>query len=136
MAFYTDVQTAFNNEIANVTRLPTFTQENERYRPDLATNWCRGTLLRREPGPGSIGKNTQQEYGGLFQVDIFVPVGEGTSKANEYADALLEHFTRGTVINNGSTNVTIQRAWAETAVGDDKWYQLPVFVRWYSFKTL
>lgn len=135
MTFYADIQNAFESELQSISGLPDLTGENKRARPDLSEHWMRGTLLRREPDDGGIGKDSQEEYGGLYQVDVFIPSGEGTSSANEYADKILQHFRKGLVINNGGTNIIIQRAWSETSSREEKWYQLPVLIRWFSYKS-
>lgn len=134
MAFYSDIQTAFEDEIKSISNIPLYIPENKRHKPDLGTNWIRSTLLPREPNSGAIGRTGRYQYGGLLQVDVFIPIGDDVTTAAQEADKLISHFHKGKTINNGSTSITIERAWAETAQSDNTWYQLPVLIRWYSFK--
>lgn len=135
MSFYEDVQNAFKSEIKGLSGLVYYVPENIRYRPDLDENWIRTTLLPREPNQGAIGRTGRHLYGGLLQVDVFIPIGNDAALAAQEADKLISHFTKGKTINSGSTSITIEKAWVETAISDDTWYQLPVFIRWYSFKS-
>tara|TARA_R110000851_G_scaffold12997_5_gene44698 strand:- start:9270 stop:9683 length:414 start_codon:yes stop_codon:yes gene_type:complete len=133
---YKDIQDAFEAEVNAIASFVDFAGENTRYRPDLAVNWSRGTLLKGEPTEGSIGAGTQDRYAGIYQVDVFTLSGSTNTNAMLLTDKVISAFTKGKIISSGTTNITIERAWAETSIPGDTWVQSPILIRWFTFATV
>ncbi len=49
-------------------------------------------------------------YRGIFQVDIYVPIGSGSYQASVISQSLKDHFDRALPLNNGTTSIRVERA--------------------------
>jgi hypothetical protein len=85
--------------------------------------------------PSVRGPSPQLLYEGIFLVDIFAPEGNGANGADVLADAIRDEFTVDDVLTENTTNVRFR--WSERGQGliDSPWYQVPVTVNWYSYRS-
>lgn len=116
-------------QLKTVAGLPTLQLENTVIQPKGA--FTRATLIRARPSQLTVGATGKDLHGGLFQVDIFVPVNTGTTSANALADQIIAAFPRGTALVAGSAIVHVRIAYRETAGRmNDQFHQVPVVVEW------
>lgn len=127
MTNYADANEAFAQRFSD-TWSPTgfpFELENEKFTPpnaDAETPWARMVVRHRDGTQNSLGRVRNRRFdrlGGLF-VQVFTPLQEGTRRAKELAQLVIEGFEGSTI--PGTTicfNNTIAR---EVGVSDDVWF--------------
>lgn len=77
---------------------------------------------------GDTGKN---RHIGLFQVDVFWPVGTGEIAPKERAALVAAHFKRGTQITQDNLIIrVIQPPTVSGAITGDAFVQIPVFIQY------
>ena len=129
---YDNIRGLLVTQIQTVQGLPQLQNENTRITPG-ALNWCRASLLPAEPNALTVGPNGQNEHQGLLQLDLFYPQDSGTSTPNAMASAVMAALPRGYIAVNGSTNVHVRMVHQQTAYQLERWYVVPVVVRWASY---
>jgi len=138
MTAHTDIRAALESEIANVSGIPSAANrawENMRFAPTTGTAWVRMTLIPAASRPAANGSDPQLLYEGLFQVDLFVPEADGPSAADTLADAVRDRYKVGVTLTKNTTNVRFRYSERETGSIDGPWYQVPVSISWYSYRS-
>lgn len=127
------IRTLLQDRAATIVGLPTQQRENTHNVAVTNQPFTRTTLLPAESRNASIGTTGSVRRGGLFQLDLFYPSNAGTDSADDMADAALAAFSRGTILTDGTTTVTIELAWAEQGSIIETFYMIPIVIRWRSF---
>lgn len=108
--------------------------ENTKYEPKPDCPYQRAFLL---PAPSqSIGftgraRDFVRETG-IFQISLYYPINEGTREAGSRAEAIRNHFRRGTTLISGGIKVITERGSVATALREGTWHVLPVSIPYYS----
>lgn len=123
------IHTALEGAVAAILGLPSLQRENTR-NTTQAQSFTRFTLLPVETIPATLGTNGQDNVHGIAQVDVFVPIDGGMTKAHQYADLILSAFPRGRDIIKDNLTIRVERAWVEPGLADLKHYHLPITLRW------
>jgi len=53
------------------------------------------SFLPNEPEPTGLGTNAENRWGGIFQIDIMVPLGAGMDESNAKYQQIVNLFQRG-----------------------------------------
>lgn len=61
---------------------------------------------------------------GIYQIDVFIPKGEGEKRAYDLANAIEQHFPKGQTLQD----VRIKRVDVDSGAPSGSHYQLPVLV--------
>ena len=85
----------------NVVSLPPIQSENTRFVAGT-TPWARTTLIPSQTNPISVGPFGIDEFRGIWQIDYFTPMLEGTDTAFSVIDDLLQAFKVGTRLTDSS----------------------------------
>lgn len=91
--------------------------------------WARMTVLPQSGRPFDISAATTAHMG-LFQVDVMVPSGQGTSAAEIAADAVKAMFRAGTNLFQGGERIQIDYAERGPAQDQPDFIFYPVTVGW------
>lgn len=77
---------------------------NTAFRPTKGTLYLRANNLPAVTEQAGLGTNGIDVHEGIYQVDVYAPLGEGRGAAEAKADAVADHFKRGTdLLYNGVT---------------------------------
>jgi hypothetical protein len=57
------------------------------------------SFLPNEPEPAGLGANAENRWGGIFQVDVIVPLGAGMDEINAKYQQIVNLFQRGSTFN-------------------------------------
>lgn len=135
----TEIQTALYNHLLTTPGLPSpadIERENERYVPDIRTNWARVTMLPSETAKQSLGLGGYNTLQGVYQVSLFYPAGRTSiDDINIMADAVVDNFVSAIFLNEGSSTVNVIDAWRDVGITESDWFNLPIFIRWESQQT-
>jgi len=101
---FSDISSALDSRLNTLSGSSPVAWQNTVYNPTKATLYLRPTNLTgltRQAGLGTAGID---EYLGVYQIDIFAASGKGRKSAEAKADAIADHFKRGTdLVYNGIT---------------------------------
>ncbi len=129
MGVLNDIQNALNTKLDSLSGLPTIYWQNTSKEPIQGTNFIRATLL---PAAGRLlTLNNENEHIGIYQVDIFTKINNGTSQALLLADIIREGFLRQSLITN-TTIVHIQNISMSQAQRDESWWHMFVEINYFS----
>lgn len=77
---------------------------NTTFRPTKGTLYLRANNLPASTEQTGLGANGIDTHVGIYQVDVYASLGEGRGTAEAKADAIADHFKRGTdLLYNGVT---------------------------------
>ena len=129
-----NIQLALDTQLQTVAGLPTFYQENQAATSQNINAFCRSTLAAAKSTIIGSGINPVVQQTGLYQVDLFYPVGYGYSAARNMADAVIAAFPPGFILlSDGVTQLTILTAWSQGGVAtrnDSAFWQIPIRIEW------
>lgn len=126
----TAIRAALETKLNTITPAVSTAWENIAFTPVTGTAYQACYTLRAEPNNSTAGDGYYQERG-IFQVNLFYPVGAGPATAEARAILIRTAFKRGTVLTSGTTKVNIIST-PEIGAGrveGDRW-MVPVRVRW------
>lgn len=105
--------------------------ENQKFTPSPGTRYYRATFLPGIPRAAAIGEAAANRHVGLFQVDIFDPIGKGDGATALEAERIAACYKRGTVLVYSGVSVIIEKAYVVRPSQDDPaWYRQIVRVEW------
>lgn len=133
---YDVIRTLLDTQLQTVVGLPTLYTENNRIEVDGRGSFCRSTLMNSEPMALTVGPNGNNQYKGLYQVDLFYPQDRGTLAQNELAALVISAFPRSLILNDVTSglNVHVDMSWQQTAYTvQQNYYVVPIVIRWSSY---
>lgn len=107
--YFNDIKAALANRLDSTTDRPPIDWENYGFSPaDLPRNatdlFLRETLLPAATDGACLFEDGLERHSGIYQVDVFIPEGEGRST---WPDTIATRFKRGTILTYNGINVRI-----------------------------
>jgi hypothetical protein len=84
------------------------------------------SFLPGEPNPAGMGTEAENRFDGLYQIDVYSPVGKGEDEVNAKYEALARLFERGKCFDN----VLINKVYCPLRETEDDAYRAAVRVEW------
>ncbi len=104
--------------------------ENVHFTPTVGTAWQRANMLPAAPDNTMLGPREWMEIG-IFQVTLFYPQGVGSADAQARAEAVREHFKRGTTLSHSGVTTIITHTPAKAAgFVSGGFYAVPISIRY------
>ena len=132
------IRSALETHLSNTPDLPDIAYENVPYSPTTGQSFIRVSYMPTLRRPSVLGINPQQEYRGIFSLNVYSPEGAGPGDCESLVTKLIERFEATTDItyNDGSEDhiVSIDYAERENALVDAPWFLIPVNIGWYIYK--
>lgn len=100
MGVFNDVQNALNARLNALSGLPTIAWPNDQKEPAQGTNYIRPTLLAVLDTLYTL--NNEDFYRGIYQIDIFTKLKNGSAEALLLADVIREGFRRQSLTSNST----------------------------------
>ncbi len=132
-----------NRLLDNVDDLPVECQwENRVFTPPdpiRGSIWLREKLLLANERKTSTGF---VQTLGQYRIDIFVPIGDGTTAAERLAKDVRDVYEAGTKLEDTAASVGVQVYRAERGQGQEDsrdgavWFRFPVLVYWRTFSAV
>lgn len=120
MGTLTDIEVALQSKLASITSPPYINWENDmEYKPTIGTRFWRPTHL---PAHSVLANaNAMQKHSGIFQVDVFVPIGKGMKVLLQDLDTIYSAYNSVTSLTAGTTRVDILGVGRGTVVKEQTW---------------
>lgn len=135
MTVFADISAALDARLNAMAGLPPVAWENTGYEPTTGTLFLRPTLLPADTAGATLSDTGTDEHIGVYQVDVFAPLGEGKAEAVAMADSIAEQFKPVTELTYNSRLVRCVAVSRGVGSRDDSWYQIPVTVSYLSYTT-
>jgi hypothetical protein len=84
------------------------------------------SFLPGEPDPAGMGTDAYNRFDGVFQIDVYSPVGKGEDEVNAKYEALARLFERGKCFDE----VIIQKVYCPLRETEEDAYRAVVRVEW------
>lgn len=130
MSIYASIHTALDTQLQTVVGLPALQLENTANVGKTGVAFSRATLIPSRSLPLNVGKNGSTQFSGLYQIDLFYPLNEGTANANAMVDTVVAAFPRGMLLSVSGVITQVETAWREAASRIEQFYSAPVVVQW------
>ena len=129
MSTFNNIQNALNTQLNSLGGLPDIYWPNVQNAPLVNQNFIRPTLL---PARSTLYTLSEGDYHhGIYQVDIFVDLKQGTAEALLLADIVRDGFRRQSLVSSGTT-VHIQEISMSTATREDNSWHVFVEINYLS----
>lgn len=132
---FLDISAALAGRLNTLSGLPPVAWMNRKYEPVPGTLFLRETVLPAEAFQAEQGDSGRDLHSGIYQVDVFSPVDQGKNAAIVQADAIADHFSRGTTLTYNGINVRLTRTSLGAGFNDGAWWIVPVNIRYQSYLT-
>lgn len=155
-----DIRAALETHLSNISGLPDIAYENVPYEPTTGQSFIRVAYVPTLRRPAVRGRNPQQEYRGIFSLNVYAPEGSGPGACEDIVESLLDAFEATTDIHYDNVNdiiltesearlllesgnqilvdsvtrVSIDYAERDIGLTDAPWYLIPVSIGWYIYK--
>lgn len=128
-----DISIAMSRRLSTIPGLPVIVswESGRPVEPVSGQVFIQEFMLPAETTAFSLRDNEPNEYTGIYQVSVFIPLGYGAAAALEEAGKIQDHFARGTELTENTTRVRIDRpASVSRAVENGAWWMYPVRIRY------
>lgn len=133
MSVFLDISAALDGRLNTMTSVPPVAWDNDTYEPTIGTLYLRPTNIPGDTLQSTLGDTGQDVTNGIYQVDVFAPLGEGKNEATVMADLVADRFKRGTDMVYNSRTVTVRSVSRQAANTSGGWYQIPVVIVYRAF---
>jgi hypothetical protein len=99
---FSDISAALDNRLSTFSGSDPIAWPNTEFQPTLGVIYLQPTNLPVESNQIGLGSSGLDSHRGIYQIDIVAAAGEGRGAAEAKADAVSDHFARGTdLLYNG-----------------------------------
>jgi hypothetical protein len=84
------------------------------------------SFLPGEPEAAGLGVHAENRWSGLFQIDVYTPLGKGEAEVNAKYEALMKLFERGNCIDE----IVIEKTYCPMREIDGDAYRAVIRVEW------
>jgi hypothetical protein len=127
---YADVKQQLDTAVGAVSGIPALVLENVINRPTSGTSFTRTTLLPARPNRLTVGVSGRDELFGMYQVDLYYPIGQGSTNALTAADLVVNAFPRTWSVAVNSDVLRVTQSWVEAGREVNGWYAVSVILQW------
>ena len=126
---FNDIQAALDTRLSALAGGNPIAWPNIEYAPTGGTTYLRPSFLPADTLQSGLGVTGLDETNGIYQVDVVYKANSGRTTV---ADAVADHFKRGTVASYNGVNVRVRSVSIAPAIFEGAWHFVPVSV---SFQT-
>lgn len=124
------VRRALETRLLTMTPALSTAFENVAFTPTQGVPYQRANMLPAAPDNTMLGPREWMEIG-IFQVTLFYPQGAGSADAQARAEAVREHFKRGTTLSHSGVTTIITHTPAKAAgFVSGGFYAVPISIRY------
>ena len=128
---FLNIGSALDKHLNDMVGKPDVAWENKKFKPVNGELYLRPTNIQGETTAITSG---QDETIGIYQVDIFAPVGDGKYEPLIMADKIANQFKQDSTLPYNSQLVKIRNVSRGTiSNNDDGWLHIAVEITYYAF---
>ena len=116
-----EIRSALRAHLLQMEDLPGMNWENQVFTPPNDLPYIRETLL---PADEILSANNERTGIGIYQLDLFVPIGYSISAAENLADEIKQHFRPAQSLSG----LQIERSAVGQGNEDPPWYWIPISI--------
>lgn len=125
------ISAAFETRLALLSPALATAYENAAYTPVTNTPYQRIKLLPAQPENPTLGDGYYREVG-ICEIVLFYPINTGRGLAQAKADAIKNHFKRGTAMIEQGITVKVSRTpTVSQGIADGDRYAIPISIFYY-----
>lgn len=130
---FLDISAALDSRLNTMSNLPPVQWENRTYKPINGVLYLRVTNLSGNTIVSTIGTTTStDETIGVYQIDIFAPLGGGKNESVTMGDMIADHFKRGTQMLYNGVQVEAKNVRINPGRSAHGWYHIPIDIEYFS----
>ena len=127
---FADISSALDSRLNTLTGQSPIAWENTAYIPVKDTLYLRPTILPASTIQAGLGTSGLDEYVGIYQIDIFAPAGKGRGEAEIKADAVADHFKRGTDLSKNGKTVRLGDVSRNSGIKDEDRFIISISINY------
>jgi len=132
---FADISSALDSRLNTLTGQSPIAWENTAYIPVKDTLYLRPTILPALTIQAGLGTSGLDEYVGIYQIDIFAPAGKGRGEAEIKADAVADHFKRGTDLSKNGKTVRLGDVSRNSGIKDEDRFIISISINYMAHVT-
>ena len=132
---FADISSALDSRLDTLTGQTPIAWENTAYIPVKDTLYLRPTILPALTIQAGLGTSGLDEYVGIYQIDIFAPAGKGRGEAEIKADAVADHFKRGTDLSKNGKTVRLGDVSRNSGIKDEDRFIISISINYMAHVT-
>lgn len=133
MTVFLDISAALDSHLNDMVGAPSIAWENKNFEPVIGSQFVRPSLLPARTVGATLGASGTDENSGIYQIDIFSPLGEGKNESLTMADSIATHYKPGTELTYNGRLVRVLNVSRRGSVRVDGWMQTVVEIEYLSF---
>jgi len=128
--YFADTEIAFLDRLDTLASVPPVAHENVVHDNVPDTLYLKTFMLPGDTVQASLGTDGKDESVGIFQISVYIPVGDGMSA---WPDSIADHFKRGTTLTKNNVKLRIRSVSIASGFRDDNFYIVPVSIDYQVF---
>lgn len=132
---FADISSALDSRLNTLTGQSPIAWENTAYIPVKDTLYLRPTILPASTIQAGLGTSGLDKYVGIYQIDIFAPAGKGRGEAEIKADAVADHFKRGTDLSKNGKTVRLGDVSRNSGIKDEDRFIISISINYMAHVT-
>lgn len=134
MGAITELLQVFNDFLGAMPSVPPIAWENGDYKYVQGTLFLQAFHMPTSASPATLGPGGDIMRGGIFQINVNAPSGQGPMKAAAIVDAILSYFKPGTnLTSTHGVQVKIRKVVPTGGFNDNDWYVVPISIYYTAF---
>lgn len=127
---FADISGALDSRLDAFTGSDPVAWPNTPYKPVKDTLFLRPTVLPATAAQSGLGASGLDTHTGIYQIDVFAATGDGRGAAEVKADALADHFKRGTDLTYNGLTVRLGNVSRSSGVVNDDRFVISLSVNY------
>lgn len=127
---FNDISVALDTQLSTLSGSSPIAWQNTNYTPAKGTLYLRPTNLPANVNQSGLGSGGYDNHSGIYQIDVFAPISEGRGDAEVKADAVADHFKRGTDLSYNGVTVRLGNVSRTSGVVVDDRYVISISVNY------
>jgi hypothetical protein len=127
---FTDIASSLDARLNTLAGSAPIAWPNTVFKPTKGTLYLRANNLPAATEQAGLGTSGIDAHIGIYQVDVFAPLGKGRGTAEAKADAIANHFKRGTDLSYNGVAVRLGNVSRNAGITEDDRFVISVSINY------
>ena len=132
---FSNISAALDSRLNTLLGSSPIAWENTAFTPVKDTLYLSQHILPASTIQAGLGVNGLDEHIGIYQIDVYAPKGKGRGDAEAKADAVADHFKRGTDLVYGGTYVKLGNVSRNAGLMDEERFVISITINYMAHVT-